>query len=753
MMNPTEHASTAAISADNFTLYIALAFAALACAAYFILGFRKRKSGESDLEKFARAAYYVSFVCVGYTSLYLMQGILSGARYDISYIYENSSLKDSLLYRISSFWAGQGGSLLLWALICGLIGILLLRRLDRASPLLISFWCSVQTFLLVLLVVDDPMKKLVGYQPGTMGSGLNPLLKNPWMAIHPPVVFIGYALLIVPAAFAVQALIEGDGSRWVRKCLPWALAGWTALTAGLVLGMVWSYEVLGWGGYWGWDPVENASLVPWLMSTALVHGLVLQRYRNRMAHANIILAMGTFLTILYATFLTRSGVLSDVSVHSFGKTPAYGWLIVFPVFFAVVCIGITMIRWNAISRSGKTMKADSKDFVLATGAVVMSLFAGMVLVGTSYTTFNKKAVLDSGFYTHMSVPLAIAAVVLIALAPLMKWGGSESKKENSPLAYTSLGLLGIGAAALIAGIITMLAPGTKHALFGWMLPGGDTDSRIAVTALSALLGTGALALVVSIRSGAKSSLMQSGAYIAHAGVALMVLGIVFSTSGPSTTLDLPAHGIPASAYGYDFIFTGHRQPSADKEIIDIKVSRGASSFNAPLLFVSSDRGKTTFPFIRYSLVNDLYISPQEVSGQVITPTVSMADKGWVAQPVGVPGARAAVALIGMQVESHSAKLVYQAMGGKQIDFTVAEGSPATVDGYKFTFKGFVSNGAKNMEKVTAGVDLGVTGHGLTEKAVIRVSRKPLISLLWLGLALIFTGGVIAFARRRAEKTA
>jgi len=661
----------AAITSDNFTLYVALIAACLACVGYLVVALLRRGGEESRIASIARACYYVSFASIAAASLYLMQCILSGNRYDIAYISENSSASDALLYKISSFWAGQGGSLLLWALIGGVIGVMLLRKIAKTCPALMSFWCLVQTFFLVLMVVDDPLKKLVDFQSGAMGAGLNPLLKNPWMAIHPPVIFMGYALLIVPAAFVVQALIEGDATRWARKCLPWALSGWVAMTAGLVLGMIWSYEVLGWGGYWSWDPVENASLIPWLLGTALVHGLVLQRQRPSLARWNVALAFGTFLSVMYATFLTRSGILSDVSVHSFGKTPAYGWLIGFPVFFGTLCLGLFLARVWVLKVEKKT-STNLRDTALSFGIIALCLFAAVVLIGTTYTTFNGGKDLNSSFYTHMSIPLSIAMLVLIALAS-------------------------IGNAA-------------------W-----------------------------------KSSLKRCGACVAHAGVALVIIGIVFSTNGRSKVIDLVSGGRPREAFGYSFTYNGLNQMASGKQTIRVTAEQNGHRFDVPLAFASTPSGTLFYPYVRSSFTRDLYVSPDKIIADSITPTITMTDKGWVAHPVKVPHSDATLTVAGMQVESRSAKMEYSKPGAKPIRFDLADGHPQTLDGYTFIFKNFWSDGSKNMMSMTAGVDVGLKGRGFTDVAVIRVATKPLISLLWLGTVLIMLGGALAIVRRRSEK--
>lgn len=740
-----------AISADNFPIYLALAAACVACVAYLIMGFTGYGKGREPLAgKIGRIAYYVSTVCVSSALLYLLQCILSGARYDIAYVSDNSSIRDGFLYRVSSLWAGQGGSMLLWAVLGGVIGIALLKNLGRRSAVLMGFWCSVQAFFLTLLVVDDPMKRLLDFQPGAMGGGMNPLLKNPWMVIHPPVVFLAYALLAVPAALAIQALIEGDASNWAKKCLPWAIGAWVAMTAGLVLGMIWSYEVLGWGGYWGWDPVENASLVPWLLSTALVHGLVLQRQRGRMVRANVILAFAAFLSVLYATFLTRSGILSQSSVHAFGDggnfraMPVYPWLKWVPIGYAALCIGLMAARWNAVRpKEQKPLAVNSRDLAVSVGVIILCLFAFVVLWGTSFSTFKGTQDLQPSFYTAMSVPLALGAILLIALSPLLSWGGGSENDKR-----LSRALIGIGVVAgvtVVATLLSRLSPSSTHSVLGWLVPEG----RPSANCLLLLIGISLIAVVTSLLAGVNSSVKRCGAHAAHFGVALVIIGIVFSTTGRSGIVDLTQGGEPARAQGYSLAYLGRHSVSSEKDILHVRVEKNGYGFDAPLSVVSSGRGVTMFPSIKNGLLSDLYIAPDKILGDTVTPYLSWNGKGWLSHPIAIPGSNAALALGGMQVEGHSVKLEYMKPGAKPVVFDLGERGPVVVDGYTFAFRGFASTG-KNMMN-SAGANIGITGRGHSEIVVVRVTKKPLISLLWLGTVLMMVGGCLALINRRSAK--
>ncbi|MCE5323848.1 cytochrome c biogenesis protein CcsA [bacterium] len=655
------------ISADNFSIYLAFACALISFACWFAAAISQSKLWHL----WAKRLYAISVIGIAYAALYLLQQILSSARYDVAYIHDYSSPTDSLLYKISSLWAGQEGSLLLWALLAGIMGLVISRK---QSSTVMAFWASVQSFFLVLLIKSDPFRMLADYSPGAQGMGLNPLLKNPWMSVHPPVIFLGYAALIVPAALAVAALVKGDPKSWVRQCIPWALFGWVSLSAGIILGMIWSYEVLGWGGYWSWDPVENASLVPWLTSTALVHGLILQKYKGRNIRGNVILAIVTFLLVLYAAFLTRSGVLSKISVHSFADLGAYSYLLAFVLAYALFSIVLVISRWNSISTHKPHITLASKDFMLSLGIIVMVVFAVVVAVGTSYPLFTK-SILQPSFYTRMSVPIAGVIILLIVLAPILPWSGKGIKSRSS-----------------------------------------------------------------------------RAAYMAHAGMIVMIAGIVFSLSGRSADMTLVKNGSAKRALGYEFAYVGTKKIDDTKEVINIKMSGKGKESIAPLGVEYSQRGSVRSPFIRSSLTGDMYISPGDILANTITPVASMTERGWEALPFTIPGTKSTVTLVGMQVESHMVRLEYRPEHGKPVEITLSPGKPAKVDGYTFDFQRFVSSGGRDMRTMTAGAQLAMSGNGMTEKVVIQAAEKPFIWLLWAGAVLILVGGSLAVVRSMNQYT-
>ncbi|MBI3944802.1 MAG: cytochrome c biogenesis protein CcsA, partial [Armatimonadetes bacterium] len=248
----------------NSMLLAGLAMALLSLSAYV-----SYSRGGKEQRGVARGSFVVSALAVLAASVALMYAFLAG-RYDIQYVAGYSSSDLPLIYRISAFWAGQEGSFLLWALMGAAIGLALMRQAGSWEGPLMALFNATQAFLLLLMVIRSPFAP---GDPGAVeGHGLNPLLQDPWMAIHPPLIFLGYAALAVPFVFAIAALLRRDYDGWVARALPWTLFAWVGLGAGIFVGGYWAYRVLGWGGYWGWDPEEKASHIPWLLATALLHG-------------------------------------------------------------------------------------------------------------------------------------------------------------------------------------------------------------------------------------------------------------------------------------------------------------------------------------------------------------------------------------------------------------------------------------------------------------------------------------------------
>jgi cytochrome c-type biogenesis protein CcmF len=401
----------------------------------------------------------------------------------------------------------------------------------------------------------------------------------------------------VPFTFAVAAMMKNDYREWVKQSFPWVLAGAGILGLGIMMGGYWAYEMLGWGGYWAWDPVENSSLIPWLVGVASIHTLLVQRKSQakggigKFAKTNIILCLMTYILVLYSTFLTRSGVLGDASVHSFVDPGMliYLFLIIFIGSFIAVGFGMVIYRWKHLSEHVDSEEEIlSRDLALFTAAIVLSASALIVLVGTSAPIFGKSV--DAFFYSEMHIPLAIIIGLLNGLSLLLKWNMTKGKDLLKSLIIP----------LSTSFIITMLI----------LFVGGVNDVMMLLLAFSA-----AFTLVVNIdiafrviRGGFK----MLGAYIAHIGIALFLLGVIGS-AGYSKQLDVNLEkNVPVQALGYEMVFTGYTPvENTSKYEFNISLKKGDKSYKvSPIMYISDfNNGLMREPAILNLVTKDLYVSP------------------------------------------------------------------------------------------------------------------------------------------------
>jgi cytochrome c-type biogenesis protein CcmF len=453
-------------------------------------------------------------------------------------------------------------------------------------------------FLTILLIKQSPFKLLDAVPPD--GQGLNMLLQDPWMVIHPPVVFLGYAAFTIPFAYAVAALWRREYDAWTQPALPWTVFAFLSLGAGIIIGGFWSYKVLGWGGYWGWDPVENASLLPWLAGTALMHGMILQQSRRKLRKTNFVLAAFSFLLIIYCTFLTRSGILADFSVHSFQDLGITGWLVFFIFVFIALFLWffLTRVREIPISDKGAEFSYFSREFGFIGAMIILCLSAVITGVGTSAPlitrVLEKASKVSNEFYVDTNMPLALMMVLLLSFVPLLAWGKNDFAKLSRKMLWAVVG-------AIVSGALTLY-----HGYPG-----------IAVLVLAVLAGaTVGMNLHLAITLIRKKFTMSSGA-IAHLGVGLMFVGIIASSVYDRSEKVLLPQGKMEPALGYDMEFSGPkfmREPRGVRLDLPVDVKKGNTEFIArpDIRSESTPDGQSrrfSRPHIRRGLVSDLYIAP------------------------------------------------------------------------------------------------------------------------------------------------
>jgi cytochrome c-type biogenesis protein CcmF len=388
-------------------LLLKLAFTlSLASAALFLPALRGKKTFGAG---WAFAAQALALVAAAG----LLWHYFLAHRFDYEYVARYSSRALPPPLALSASWAGQEGSILLWATLGALLGLALLWQPGTLTRPAMFFTSVSQFFLLLLLLVKSPFARSHIIPPD--GQGLNPPLEDPWMVIHPPVLFVGYAALATPFALAAAALVRQEYREWNRMVWPWALFALVSLGAGIALGGVWAYKVLGWGGYWGWDPVENASLVPWLVVAALLHGLLIQRTTGALARTNLLLALLAWGTVLGGTYLTRSGVLQDFSVHSFTDAGLNAPLSAFLLGSLLLGAGLLLARWGSVEARAANWMSLSRESALWLGMITVLVLTGLVAFGTTVPLLTRlagaPASVQARFYHLISVPLGIALVL------------------------------------------------------------------------------------------------------------------------------------------------------------------------------------------------------------------------------------------------------------------------------------------------------------------------------------------------------
>jgi len=546
----------------------------------------------------ARQAYGLMTAAVLVASAILMY-LLVTHDYRLHYVWAYSDNLLPMRYVISSFWGGQEGSFLLWIFWGVLLGLPLMRFARAYESRVMVFYNLTLLSLIMLLLKQNPFRfhdQLTASMIPLDGQGLNPLLQNPWMVIHPPVMFIGYASLAIPFAFALAALWMKRYDEWTKVSLPWVLVSLGTLGTAIMLGGYWAYETLGWGGYWGWDPVENASLVPWIATAALAHGILLQQSRKRFRRLNLVLAILAYLLVVYATFLTRSGVLGDFSVHSFVELGITGWLVFNMAFFLLVSIGLLVWRWRSIPTEVGDEPFLSRTIFFVVGIVLLILIGVIVLLGTSAPLISRlwgePAQVGPDFYNRVGYWLAVAFAAFLGTTPFLGW-----RRAREGVGRKVLVVLAVSAALLVAGLFLGLNGWRALLYVGMML--------FCIVANSWAL----------VEKGLKGQWRNAGGVLSHVGMGLMMLA--FLTTG---WLDRDAkvrleQDRPTEVLGYTLTFKGVEKPTPmarDAMVVEVTDPRGRNFVLKPKMWVNQKSNQLVAnPDIKSFFTTDLYLAPVE----------------------------------------------------------------------------------------------------------------------------------------------
>jgi cytochrome c-type biogenesis protein CcmF len=732
---------------------VATLWAALACGLVSIYGYVRADRGALDYLPFARRAYTLFTVFILAASGILMALILQH-RFDVSYVASYSSRDLPFHFLISSFWGGQEGSFLLWIFWGSLVGLFVWRSAKEQEAPVMIVYLSTFLVLVAILCKQSPFRLLATVPPD--GAGLNPLLQDYWMVIHPPVMFLGFASLSVPYSFAIAALWKKRWDSWLTRALPWALVTFLTLGTAILMGGYWAYKTLGWGGYWGWDPVENTSLVPWLLTVALVHGMFLQRSRRRHRKVNLFLAILAYVCILYGTFLTRSGVLADFSVHSFVDLGITGWLVADLLGFLFLGAVLLAWRFKEIPSEKEESSAFSRSVVFILGIAALVGLALVILLGTSSPLITRlgkaPSQVSTDFYRVTTTPGGMLLAVLFGLVPFVSWKGETVSSIVKSCRRSAL--VAIVAAALLFAL-------------GFRKPVAVTFIALAFFALD----TNLQSVVRKARTGKFGG---AGGYLAHAGVAVMLVGIVISgIYAVSHRLTLPKNQ-PVALSGYTLTFTSVVPPTeSSKQAMEIRVRtpKGKEFWAYPKMYINTKTNQLMAnPSIRNGALADLYISPQEYDpgtppklghevslkkGQSarVGNTELRFDEFDVDRSQMTDGAKTLLIRAKVTVTPPNSSPISQTLEYvAHLDgVTPNEGRPASIAG-----NASATMAIQNVSAAEGSLLLNVMGlandftPAVPESLSVDVTEKPLIALVWGGFYVMMLGAAIALAKRSSQ---
>ncbi|MDT8897843.1 heme lyase CcmF/NrfE family subunit [Thermanaerothrix sp. 4228-RoL] len=569
-------------------------------------------------------------------SVVCLVSLLVSGHYEVQYVYNVTSNFMPLYLKITALWGGQAGSLVFWSwLMAAFASAVTLRKWERDREFLP--WVIVVTlvtlafFLGLVIFVENPFVRFWQMPDGRQavamfaprgaiplvpmdGRGLNPLLRHPGMILHPPMLYLGFVSFVIPYAFGVAALITGrTDDRWIRITRRWTLVAWLFLSLGLILGSRWAYDVLGWGGYWGWDPVEIAAFMPWLSGTAFLHSVMIQEKRGLFKRWNMILVILTYALVIFGTFLTRSGVLS--SVHAFAQS-AIG-----PLFFGFIALtfaasmGLLLYRWNDLRSEGVMTSLLSREALFLLNnllfmGILVVCFWGVIYPLISEIVTGQKVTVGPSYYERSTGPLFAALLLLMGIAPLSAWGHSTVKTLGralwkplvaSVLVVIGLWLSGVRAwSALLAFWLVALV--TLVTLYEYYR---------AVVARHRRTGENYLLALWNL---AGRNRRRYGGYIIHLGVVLMALGIIgielFQTETQGTVQ--PGGSIRLGDYTMLFqrldVFDTQDGRNVARAVVSVfKGDRFVGELHPRRDFFYDSQQTMTIPGVRSTMEDDFYV--------------------------------------------------------------------------------------------------------------------------------------------------
>ncbi|MDA8211660.1 MAG: heme lyase CcmF/NrfE family subunit [Clostridia bacterium] len=561
----------------------------------------------------ARGAVYAVALLSTVASLVLIY-LLATGDFSVTYVSEYTSSDLPFFYKITAMWAGNAGSLLLWFWVLSIYAAVVAKgnKIKDMTPYVLGIlMVNALFFVFVMAFLTNPFEKLP-YNPGE-GQGLNPMLQNPGMVIHPVTTYLGYVGFAIPFAFAMAGLIlKRSDDEWIKVTRRWTIIAWLFLTLGNLTGAQWAYEELGWGGYWAWDPVENASFLPWLTGSAFLHSVMIQERKNMLKIWNILLIIITFVLTLFGTFLVRSGVLT--SVHAFGRSDLGKYFLAFTVASLVASLWLMVDRLN--------MLREEKEFESYISKESSFLFNNLILVGIAFATFwgtifpliseavtGNKITVSIPFFNSVNAPLGLAMTLLIGICPLIAWrkSGVKNLAEN---------FLAPGGAALAFAVVAFA--------LGLRKPYALLAFTIACFSISATLWEVIKGVITRKRITGENVLAAAGrlitrnrrrygGYIIHLGLLMLIVGVIGSNTYDTEMVKTLKFGETVKVKDYTLTYQNlaeRKQGKNDAVYADLLVSKGdklIGTLEPERVFYPTHPNPATEVAINSTLKEDLYI--------------------------------------------------------------------------------------------------------------------------------------------------
>jgi cytochrome c-type biogenesis protein CcmF len=538
----------------GYVLILAAFVLASGAFAASIAGVRRRQRA---LIEGGTGLFHTVTAMTGVVSAIIVHAFVVGD-FSIKYVQRYSDAAQPLFYKLASYWGGLDGSLMFWTTLLAIFGSVAIHvnreRHRLLIPWVVAVISLVEMFFLFLMVIhNNPFETYLTVNP-TAGAGLSPLLQNFYMAIHPPLLYLGFVGMTIPFAFGIAALASGQlDDSWLRAVRVWTMTAWLFLTVGLTLGALWAYEELGWGGYWGWDPVENAGLLPWFTATAFLHSVIVQERRGMLKVWNVALVIVTFFLTIFGTFMTRSGVVQ--SVHSFGENRELAWLFTgFMVTTLVASFALVIYRLPMLRARNELDSWASREAAFLANNWVLLFSAFFVLFATMFPTLSEavrgeRLTVAAPFFNKWLTPIGFVLLFLTGVGPLLAWRKSALSNMVSQFLWPTVGGIASGAGVMYLGV-PFWASGLCFALCGFVTLTILQEFWRGAAVRREATGTDLFTALVGLFARSRR---RYGGYVVHIGIVLVFLG--FAGGGfkrEETALLTPGQQVVVSRYTVRF---------------------------------------------------------------------------------------------------------------------------------------------------------------------------------------------------------